>query len=269
MTKCRREGEIMAQDTDRRAAARLLLQLEEWMARYIKSFYNPKDSIQRMILAKEEHTARVRAICRELALFLRLSPEDMALAEIMGLLHDTGRFRQFTIYQTFNDAISEDHAELGLRVIAEAKLLRPLPEEARELVIFAIRNHNKKAIAETADPRRLFFARFLRDVDKLDIYRVLEPFLAPSDGSGISPDFLAKFATGEQVDYTMIRTLDDRKLVRLMWIYDVNFAWVLQRIVERGYIDKIIACLPEDEALAAGISRLRSYVAEKCATPDL
>ena len=137
------------------------------------------------------------------------------------------------------------------------------------MVIFAIRNHNKKAIAETADPRRLFFARFLRDVDKLDIYRVLEPFLAPSDGSGISPDFLAKFATGEQVDYTMIRTLDDRKLVRLMWIYDVNFAWVLQRIVERGYIDKIIACLPKDEALAAGISRLRSYVAEKCATPDL
>lgn len=85
MTECRREGEIMAQDTDSGAAERLLLELEEWMARYIKSFYNPKDSIQRMILAKEEHTARVRAICRELALFLRLSPEDMALAEIMGL----------------------------------------------------------------------------------------------------------------------------------------------------------------------------------------
>ena len=73
---------------------------------------------------------------------------------------------------------------------------------------------------------------------------------------------------GQQCDYTQIHTMDDRKLVRLMWVYDVNFSWTLQRIVARGYIDKIIACLPENAELSIGVKRLRSYVADKCAALD-
>ena len=47
---------------------------------------------------------------------LQLSLHDVQLAEIMGLFHDVGRFRQYSIYKTFNDAQSEDHADLGLKV---------------------------------------------------------------------------------------------------------------------------------------------------------
>ena len=133
---------------------------------------------------------------------------------------------------------------------------------------FAIWNHNKKVIAPTEDARELFFARLLRDADKLDIFRVLRPFLAPPDGSGVSPDFLEKFIAGEQVDYTQIRTMDDRKLVRLMWVYDVNFSWTLRRIRERGYIEDIIAHLPENPRMALGIERLLAHVEEKCAEED-
>ncbi|MGP1585159.1 MAG: HD domain-containing protein [Schwartzia sp. (in: firmicutes)] len=247
---------------------RVLRQATVWMDAYIKSFYNDDEEIQRMMLSKETHTAKVRSICRDLALHLRLSTAETALAELMGLLHDTGRFRQFTVYRTFTDAVSVDHASLGLDIIEEAGILRPLSEDERTLITFAIENHNKKAIAPTGNDHQLFFARLLRDADKLDIYRVLEPRLAPSDGHGVSPDFLEKFAAGEQVDYTMIHTFDDRKLVRLMWIYDIHFTWVLQRVVERGYIDKIIRCLPAGETIEEGVRRLRRYVAEKCATPD-
>lgn len=247
----------------------VLLQAAAWMETYIKSFYSEEAEVQRMMLSKEKHTARVRGICRALALHLRLSPPETALAELMGLLHDTGRFLQFTRYRTFNDAISVDHAALGLDILQDAAILAPLPEEERALVTFAIYHHNKKEIAPTADARQQFFARLLRDADKLDIYRVLEPLLAPSDGSGVSPAFLEKFATGEQVDYTMIHTFDDRKLVRLMWVYDINFSWTLQRVVERGYIEKIVDCLPKNAAIDAGVRRLRAYVAQKCATPDI
>ena len=247
---------------------RVLRQATVWMDAYIKSFYNDDEEIQRMMLSKETHTAKVRSICRDLALHLRLSTEEVALAELMGLLHDTGRFRQFTVYRTFTDAISVDHAALGIDIIEEARILRPLSEDERTLITFAIENHNKKEIAPTGNDRQRFFARLLRDADKLDIYRVLEPLLAPSDGRGVSSDFLEKFAVGEQVDYTMIHTFDDRKLVRLMWVYDINFSWTLQRVVERGYVDKIIRCLPTGEAIEEGVRRLRCYVAEKCAMPD-
>ena len=239
-----------------------------WMRDYMKSFYNEDEEIQAAIRMKEEHTARVHAIARELAVHLGLSAEDVLLAEIMGLLHDVGRFRQFTVYRTFVDAQSEDHANLGLRVIEEEKLIDGLSSEDRECVRFAIAVHNKKEIAPTEDARCLGFAKLLRDADKLDIYYVLLPFLAPPDGAGVSPDFVVKFLAAEQCDYTQIRTGDDRKLVRLMWAYDVNFAWTLKRIVERDYLEKIVRCLPTDAGLEPGVERLRAYVERKCREHD-
>jgi hypothetical protein len=246
----------------------LLQQLDSWMEAYMTSFYTDDTVIQQAILIKQKHTGCVKKISRALAEHLGLSAHDVTLAEIMGLLHDVGRFRQFTLYQTFNDALSEDHAALGWKVLQDMPLLRELSRQDREWLCFAIQNHNKKAIAPTQDAQGLLFARLLRDADKLDIYRVLEPYIAPSDGSGFSPHFLEQFLAARQCDYTQIRTQDDRKLVRLMWLYDVNFSWTLQRIVARGYVDKIIACLPEDELLAAGIKHLRDYLADKCAATD-
>ena len=212
----------------------LLQRLDAWMEAYMTSFYTEDPAIQQAILIKQKHTGCVKKISRELAGHLGLSAHDVTLAEIMGLLHDVGRFRQFTLYQTFNDALSEDHAALGLKVLQELPLLQELSRQDRERLCFAIQNHNKKTIAPAKDARDMLFARLLRDADKLDIYRVLEPYIAPSDGSGFSPHFLEQFLEARQCDYTQIRTQDDRKLVRLMWVYDVNFSWTLQRIVARG-----------------------------------
>ena len=247
---------------------KLLREMHAWMADYMRSFYTEDEEVQQAIRMKEVHTGRVTSIAVELAEHLRLSAHDVQLAEIMGLFHDVGRFRQFTLYRTFNDAVSEDHAALGLKVLDELPFLSRLVPEDEALVRFSILNHNKKVIAPTEDVRELFFARLLRDADKLDIFRVLRPFLAPPDGTGVSPDFLEKFIAGEQVDYTKIRTMDDRKLVRLMWVYDVNFSWTLQRVKERGYIEDIIAHLPEDSRMALGIERLHAYVEKKCAEED-
>ena len=247
---------------------KLLREMHAWMADYMRSFYTEDEEVQQAIRMKEVHTGYVTSIAVELAKHLHLSAHDVELAEIMGLFHDVGRFRQFTLYRTFNDAVSEDHAALGLKVLDELPFLARLVPEDEALVRFSILNHNKKVIAPTEDARQLFFAHLLRDADKLDIFRVLRPFLAPSDGTGVSPDFLEKFIAGEQVDYTKIRTMDDRKLVRLMWVYDVNFSWTLQRVKERGYIEDIIAHLPEDSRMALGIERLHAYVEKKCAEED-
>ena len=247
---------------------KILKKLDEWLRPYMRAYYNEDADIQEKIRLKEIHTGYVRANARALAAHLGLSRDDVTLAEIMGLLHDVGRFRQYTIYRTFDDAISEDHAKLGLAVIADNALLADMEAKERALVTFAIENHNKKEIAPTKDARALCFAKILRDADKLDIYRVLEPFIAPPDGDGVTSEFLEKFVDGEQVDYTRKRTEDDRKLVRLMWAYDVNYSWTLRKIVERGYLEKIIACLPPGEAMERGIRRLRAYVAQKCAQED-
>ena len=66
-----------------------------------------------------------------------------------------------------------------------------------------------------------------------------------------------------QCDYTMAGTEDDKKLVRLMWAYDIYFAWTLERIEERGYLEKLIRCLPKGEMVDRGVARLRGYVQNK------
>ena len=255
----------------------LLKRMHEWMAAYMKSFYSDDAEVQQGILLKEKHTGYVTANCIELAKFLKLSTHDTELAEIIGLFHDVGRFRQYSIYKTFNDADSEDHADLALKVIDDLKFFKELSAEDYAVVKFAIQNHNKKIVAPTDDERENLFAKIIRDADKLDIYRVLEPFLAQENvdkmpqfiKSGnnlvadISPDFVENFVTGNQADYRKIRTNGDRKIVRLMWIYDINFSWTMKKIVERGYIEKIIKNLPMNERVAEGVRRLKIHVDKK------
>ena len=259
----------------------LLHEMHVWMNDYMRSFRTDDPDVMLGIRLKEIHTGYVTTNARALAKHLGCNAHDMALAEIIGLFHDVGRFRQYAVYQTFNDAMSEDHAELGLKVLAEevAFLDRLRPQDA-DTVRFAIKYHNKREIAPTDDERKLFFAKLIRDADKLDIYRVLLPFLAPdaaekapnfvpSDAAQeVSPDFIADFAAGRQADYYRLRTHGDRKIVRLMWIYDINFMWTLRRIVERGYVDAFIESLPAQEGIAEGVARLRTYIEQCCARND-
>ena len=258
----------------------LLHEMHAWMNDYMRSFRTDDPDVMLGIRLKEIHTGYVTANARALAKHLGCNAHDTALAEIIGLFHDVGRFRQYAVYQTFNDAASEDHAELGLKVLAELDILAGLSAEDAAVVRFAVKYHNKKEIEPTDDQRKLFFARLIRDADKLDIYRVLLPFLSPdgaekapnfvpSDAAQeVSPDFIADFAAGRQADYYRLRTHGDRKIVRLMWIYDINFAWTLCRIVQRGYIDAFIESLPAQEGIAEGVARMRAYIERRCAQED-
>ncbi|OUO40450.1 metal-dependent phosphohydrolase [Megamonas hypermegale] len=265
-------------------------EMSSWMTTYMKSFYSPEEAqkakshldikntgtiffddaqIVDGIVLKEKHTWKVTNNCERLAKHLGLNEHDKLLAKMIGLFHDVGRFRQFTIYRTFNDALSENHAKLGLSVIKDLSFMKKLSEDDLATLNFAIGNHNAKEIAPTNNKRFLSFAKLIRDADKIDIYRVLKPYLGPTDGTGCSPDFVELFVQGMQCDYTKMRTQDDRKLVRLMWVYDINYAWSLQQIINDNYIEEIIGNLPHDEAMMKGINRLREYMQKKLETPDI
>jgi len=241
----------------------VLQSMHKWVQEYIRTFYSEDIEIQRAIVLKEEHTQQVTVISRELAKYLKLSVHDQILAEMIGLFHDIGRFKQFTLYRTFNDALSENHALLGLKVIAELDFLKELSDADLAILNFAIANHNAKLITATDNSRQLLFAKIIRDADKLDIYRVLEPFLQPSDGTGCNETFLQSFIHGRQCDYAQIKTYDDRKLVRLMWLYNIYFSWTMLKIVERGYVDKIIDCLPKTPLMEQGVKNLKAYIKAK------
>lgn len=76
------------------------------------SQYNPEDP---RIALKIVHIYRTAEESKRLAEKLNLSKEDNLLAELIGLLHDIGRFEQVKIYNTFLDKISVNHAEYGVK----------------------------------------------------------------------------------------------------------------------------------------------------------
>ena len=84
----------------------ILHEMHAWMHAYMRSYHTDHDDVMLGIRLKEIHTGYVTANARALAQHLGCTPHDTALAEIIGLFHDVGRFRQYAVYQTFNDAQS-------------------------------------------------------------------------------------------------------------------------------------------------------------------
>ena len=230
--------------------------LKSWFKQYVASYYDlPGDGV-RPILLKEQHTERT---CREILHLGRecgLGSEDLILAETAALFHDIGRFPQWREYTTFNDSVSEDHALLGLEVISQQKILINLKTEDRELVQTAILHHNARKLPSDLSQRQELFCRLLRDADKLDICNVvinelegggnLVETLAgviPTSNS-ISSQIVAELMEGKVPDFSSVRNRNDMILLRLGWVFDLNFPASCREVVERHYVERLCSNLP-------------------------
>lgn len=88
--------------------------------------YNMDDG---KIALKVKHIYKVSEISRKIAVKNNFSEEEQKLAELIGLLHDIGRFDQIRIYNTFIDYKSENHAELGIKILFKNGLIRKFVED--------------------------------------------------------------------------------------------------------------------------------------------
>ena len=153
---------------------------------YVKK-YNPDDSKVKLKIAHIERTAEV---AKKLATELMLEKEDIELAELIGLLHDIGRFEQIRIYHTFVDKISVDHGKLGAKILFEDGLIRNFIEDKKydSIIKKAIINHNKSKIEDGLDEKTNLHCKIIRDSDKLDIFYILtfenKKDVWESDGEG-------------------------------------------------------------------------------------
>ena len=107
---------------------------------YIKN-YNPEDE---KIKLKIAHIERVSQIAKKLAEDLKLSQEDIELAELIGLLHDIGRFEQVKRFHTFVDKDSVNHGELGVKILFENSLIRHFIEDDKYDEIIKLAREKKK-----------------------------------------------------------------------------------------------------------------------------
>ena len=235
---------------------------KKWFLDYVDQFSSPEVFIQENIKLKIEHTARVCENILLLAKAEEIGEEGCKLAETIALFHDLGRFEQFMKYRTFKDSESENHALLGVKILKNTGVLSLLPLREKDLILKAIEYHNLMEIPGCAENSResLFYSKLIRDADKLDILKLVsenyekeEEFRNSAlefdmpDTPGFSENIVADILNNRMAKLTDTRNQNDIKLLRLSWIFDINFPATLGFLKERGYLYTIMASIPETE----------------------
>jgi hypothetical protein len=250
--------------------------LKEWFADYVLTFRSDDADVQQNIDLKVGHTKRVYSEIIKIGTQIGLTESELNLAETIGLFHDVGRFEQYARYRTFMDRLSEDHAELGIKVLEKHEVLDKIDTGTVDLIKCTIRSHNKPSLPVDKSETCLFFTKLLRDADKLDIWRTVIGYyykksgkrndsliLDLPDSPGISEDVYQDLMNNRIVNLKNVKNLNDLKLLQTGWIYDINFAPTLAYIKKHRYLEKIRDVLPESEEIRAIFDKILLYRDEK------
>lgn len=263
----------------------IINRLTRWFDDYTHAFNCGLPELNDAVLFKQEHTRRVCCDMDSLCKSISLENPLLFSAKITALFHDVGRFQQYKDYGTFQDRKSVNHSQLGLKIIDENHLFDDLPPDLSQKIRTAILYHNTKAIPDNLAKDQDLLCRLIRDADKLDIYSIVASHYNNTshprkeifetglpDSPTISPQVCSAVANGSTVDFSMIRCLNDFKLIQVGWVYDLNFTRSFQLLKERGHFELITAQLPTFPEVVQAIERARRHVENNCycqKSPDL
>lgn len=196
------------------------------------------------LMRKFHHTYRVVEFCEEIAKEENMNEKEIFLAKTIGLLHDIGRFEQFTQYKTFIDHNSIDHGDLAYEILVKDNFIYEFvkTEEEALIVLKAVKNHNKKEIIGEYTDKELKFINLIRDADKLDIIK--------EQYNQIKSENIC--LNNELFDSIYSEKLMDNKLVvndvggifrALSFIFDLNYKYSFKFILNKKIIENKINLL--------------------------
>ena len=238
----------------------IVTEIKNWFTTFVGTFNHQGEEFRKNIEIKREHTERVTGEIINIGKELGLNENELNLAEIIALLHDVGRFEQYKTYGTFSDQKSENHAELGLKIIKGQNILHALHPDIRDLVFCSVRYHNRPSLPADETERCLYWSRLIRDADKLDIWRVVTDYyhrgkaernvaleLELPDTPGFSEEVTAALMNRQIVNMKHVRNINDIKLLQAGWVYDINYPPTFIQIKKRRYMDLLKEVLPDTD----------------------
>ena len=238
------------------------MEVKEAFDKYVSDFDFKVDGIE----YKYYHSYRVQKYSEKISDMLNLGLKDKKLASDIGLLHDIGRFHQLEKYNSFCDK-KFDHADYGAKILFEDNLLLnyDINKCDYEIVKKAIRNHNKYQIEDGLNERELFFAKLVRDADKIDILnafssiRVLE--ICECDEE-ISPSVREEFFNNITVRNVNVKNKNDKIISMLAFLFDINFEVSYRIIKEEDFINKFYDAIKHKEIFKEYFDYANKYLDE-------
>ncbi len=212
------------------------------------NFTKNYDLTERKIKMKQTHSIRVMNVMKKLAEGIGLNQEDIELAKLIGLLHDIGRFDQYTKYKTYKDHLSIDHADLGAEILFSQNQIKEYTEDEKdyEVIKKAIVNHNKYELnTNELTEREELFCKLIKDADKIDImYEGIEIFWKNKEEElekqEICDEVYKSFLNKKLIKNEMKKSELDKMVGMISFIYDFNFKQSYKYIQKKNFIEKML-----------------------------
>lgn len=194
------------------------------------------------------HIMRVAENCKKIANSLGLTEKEIELAELIGLLHDIGRFEQYQIKE--QDTIKKfDHGEAGVEVLKKDNYIREyITEDTYDDIIYtAIYEHNKYELTKGMSKEKELFSKIIKDADKLDLlYEANEVYWQEAERiqkveEGIlSEKMLQEFYQHKLTNIKNRVSETDQILRFASFIFDIHFVYSFKTLQENNHVGKMI-----------------------------
>ena len=241
--------------------------IREWFERYVGTF----DLSVPIIQMKYTHSLDVMKVGETLTRVLEWPPDAAAVGVSACLLHDAGRFSQYRDFGTYYDGASVDHGQRGFEVLLSDFPSEAADAEAREVLLQAVRWHNKKRLPDLAS-EAMPFCRLVRDADKLDVFYLVRRRM----DEGTVGDLLPRHKLDAPLSETLLREVEERwsgtyknasslldfTLIQLTWALDINFAPSLQMLEDSGMLTRMRGQFPKESRVQAVLDRLFVRIAD-------
>lgn len=220
-------------------------QATEEFTKYTHSF----DMNNPLLKYKHEHSLSTMKRSKQIAISLRLSKEDVELAELIGLLHDIGRFYQLTKYNNWADVDTENHGSLAVQYLFEQGNIRKYisNNEDDHIIKVAVANHNLFQIEAGLSERELLHAKIIRDADKLDIlYQLSMSNTNNFENKCHKHEYIRKNIYNEVLKGNPLRFAQgmnnvERSICIYGYISDIYFPYTRQEILDNNYYQQVLA----------------------------
>ena len=220
---------------------------------YVDGYRGADGLLPVMMRLKRVHTGFVVKNAELIADGERFDAPTREAALAAALLHDTGRYEQLRLYNTFRDSDSVDHAVFSHDIVRDKGWLETAFPDAqtRNAVLKAILYHNRRDVPDGLDELTEACSHTVRDADKLDIFRVLEDQVEHTDwrsdsrafwnlavGDPPNPTVLDCIEKRLPVDYQHIKSLSDFVLIQVGWMTSgLHYATSRRLCRERGHLE--------------------------------
>lgn len=243
----------------------------DWFLEYVEQYRQQAGDDVHLVDRKLRHTMRVVSHMKQIIREAGVSDRLASVMEIAALLHDTGRFPQMIEKGTYDDHDGLNHAELGAKILEDAPVLAGMHEDARTVILTAVRLHNLGVLPHNLDPAALRVLEALRDADKLDALRNNLKYMGKEaqhgkmlksglqwDDETVSDDVFELAMQRQLIPFQAIRWSNDYILFLCCWLYDLHFPYAYKQLMRSGNLDKLLEKLPDTAAMTQLKAQFRS-----------